>query len=110
MILTLIVLITFYIFFRKTIDNLLEGFYLLYKKKRFIKEFLNEINYLKKDYIDKGTVLIFNFENKKRTSLLYNKLTIFGKTYPIEPHKESLKIQIDKKNLIQSDFIDEITL
>jgi len=110
MILTLIVLIAFYIFFRKAIDNLLEGFYLLYKKKRFIKEFLHQINYLKKDYMDKGTELIFNFENKKRTSLLYDKLTIFGKTYTIEPNKESLKMQIEKKNLIQSDFIDKVTL
>ena len=62
-----------------------------------------------KDYKDKGTDLIFNFENKKRTSLLYDKLTIFGKIYPIEPNK-SLGIIINKKNLIQSDFIDKVTL
>ena len=61
-----------------------------------------------KDYKDKGTELIFNFENKKRTSLLYDKLTIFGKIYPIEPNK-SLGIIINKKNLIQSDLIDIIT-
>ena len=52
-----------------------------------------------KDYKDKGTELIFNFENKKRTSLLYDKLTIFGKIFPIEPNK-SLGIIINKKNLI----------
>ena len=61
-----------------------------------------------KDYKDKGTELILNFENKKRTSLLYDKLTIFGKIYPIEPNK-SLGIIINKKNLIQSDFIDILT-
>ena len=61
-----------------------------------------------KDYKDKGTELIFNFENKKRTSLLYDKLTIFGKIYPIEPNK-SLGIIINKKNLIQSDLIDILT-
>ena len=61
-----------------------------------------------KDYKDKGTELIFNFENKKRTSLLYDKLTIFGKIYPIEPNK-SLEIIINKKNLIQSDLIDILT-
>ena len=109
MILTLFILIIFYIFFRNIINNLLEGFYLLHKKKRFVEAFLHEINYLMKDYKDKGTDLIFNFENKKRTNLLYDKLTIFGKTYPIEPNK-SLRIQINKKNLIESDFIDKITL
>ena len=61
-----------------------------------------------KDYKDKETELIFNFENKKRTSLLYDKLTIFGKIYPIEPNK-SLGIIINKKNLIQSDLIDILT-
>jgi hypothetical protein len=61
-----------------------------------------------KDYKDKETELIFNFENKKRTSLLYDKLTIFGKIFPIEPNK-SLGIIINKKNLIQSDFIDILT-
>ena len=61
-----------------------------------------------KEYKDKGTDLIFNFENKKRTNILYDKLTIFGKTYPIEPNK-SLGIIINKKNLIQSDFIDILT-
>ena len=57
-----------------------------------------------KDYKDKGTELIFNFENKKRANLLYVKLSIFGKIYPIEPNKP-LRIQINKKTLIQSDFI-----
>ena len=109
MILTLFVLIIFYMFFRNIIDNFLEGFYLLHKKKRFIKAFLHEIKYLMKDYKDKETYLIFNFENKKRTSLLFDKLTIFGKTYPIEPNK-SLRIKINKKNLIKSDFIDKVTL
>jgi hypothetical protein len=58
-----------------------------------------------KDYKSKGTELIFIFENKKRTNILYDKLSIFEKTYPIEPNK-SLRIQINKKTLIQSDFID----
>ena len=62
-----------------------------------------------KDYKDKETDLIFNFENKKRISLLFDKLTIFGKTYPIESNK-SLRIKINKKNLIKSDFIDKVTL
>ena len=62
-----------------------------------------------KDYKDKETDLIFNFENKKRISLLFDKLTIFGKTYPNEPNK-SLRIKINKKNLIKSDFIDKVTL
>jgi len=109
MILTLFVLTIFYIFFRNKINNFLEGIYLLHKKKRFIKAFLHDINFLMKDYKDKGTDLIFNFENKKRTNLLYDKLTIFGKTYLIEPNK-SLRIQINKKNLIKSDFIDKVTL
>ena len=109
MLFIMLVLIIFYIFFRDKIDNFCGGLYLFHKKKRFIKSFLHEINYLMKDYKNKGTELIFNFENKKRTNLLYDKLTIFGKTYPIEPNK-SLRIQISKKNLIQSDFIDKVTL
>ena len=109
MLLILLVLIIFYIFFRDKIDNFFGGLYLFHRKKRFIKAFLHEINYLMKDYKNKGTELIFNCENRKRTNMLYDKLTIFGKTYPIEPNK-SLRIQISKKNLIQSDFIDKVTL
>jgi len=33
------------------------------------------------DCKDKGIDLVFNFENKKRANLLYDKLTIFVKTY-----------------------------
>jgi len=42
---------------------------------------LHEINYLMNDCKDKGIDLVFNFENKKRANLLYDKLTIFVKTY-----------------------------
>ena len=52
-----------------------------------------------KDYKDKVTEFIFNFENKKRANLLYVKLSIFGKIYPIEPNKP-LKIKTNKKTLI----------
>ena len=61
--------------------------YIWLKKKRFISKFLSELNELTKNYKFKDTELIFHFENKNRTNILYNKLSIFGNTYPIEVDK-----------------------
>ena len=105
----LFVLIFVVFFFREKISKFFNSLYLLLKKKRFLKIFLKEINELIKENKNKETELIFNFEIIERTNLLYDKLTIFGKTYLIEPNKP-LIIKYNYKNLIKSDIIDKIIL
>ena len=105
----LFVLIFVVFFFREKISKFLNSLYLLLKKKRFLKIFLKEINELIKENKNKETELIFNFEIIEKTNLLYDKLTIFGKTYLIEP-KKPLIIKYNYKNLIKSDIIDKIIL
>ena len=109
MIIPLIVMSLLYQLLKEKINQILDGLDSMFKKKRFIKIFLDELNKKMKNYKHKKTELIFNFEIFNEKNVLYNKLIIFGKSYSIEPNK-SLKITINKDDLIKSDFTDNITL
>ena len=109
MIATLILLILLYHLFKEKINNIFEGLVSMMEKKRFIKQFLFELNKKLENYKNKDTNLIFNFEIKNKKNPLYNKLIIFDKSYPITPNK-SLNITINKNDMIKSDFTDYVTL
>lgn len=94
---------------KEKISNFFEGLIAKYKKERFLHFFLNEFNKKMENLLSKETELNFNFEIKNRRNELYNKLTIFNTTYPIEKNKPII-IKISRKNLIKSDFTDYITL
>ena len=104
---TLIVLILLYKLFK--VKNILEGLVAKMDKERFIELFLSKFNKKLENYKYKKTELIFNFEIINKDNPLYNKLTIFNKTHPIEPNKP-LRIIVNRKDKIKSDFNDYITL
>ncbi len=95
--------------FNEKIFNFVEGLIAKYKKERFIHFFLYELNKKMGNYLYKETQLIFFFEIKNRRNELYDKLSIFNTTYPIQPNKP-LRIKINRKDLIKSEFTDYVTL
>ena len=91
------------------VKNILEGLVAKMDKERFIELFLSKFNKKLENYKYKKTELIFNFEIINKDNPLYNKLTIFNKPHPIEPNKP-LRIIVNRKDKIKSDFNDYITL